>query len=503
METKRAANEHIEKECFIIRETAQAAIEGVLPLPALVRLSDIEPLCIKASIDSAEATVRTGAIDVSGRIRVNVIFRSVRAEDTTEQAHREKGGAFTSSAAFKYSLACDAAEAGMRAEVYATVTTCSFTVGEELMLNAVAGLDCALFAPEGTTGLSFNNDTEVKKKSLSSWQEELIGRTETTIEAETALMANAEPLFASGECCVRNVITGADTAITEGQIMLDMLLSTRSGITEHMVQLPFSAETELTSRCTGEAAAKVKLKDISVCAEDVSSGMVIIRAALEVSVYSVAKKDVELYEDAFCPLTRQCAITEKVNIMQRGRRKTYRHNISETLPLSDTKSAPNGEIACMAMPYITDSYVKDGILHADGVICINAALRTGADDAYTFTAEVPFFSETQYAFCDTSGVFAEARCLSASLMLTGSGMMLECALEITAVPYTIVSTTAVCEMGGAQQTDSHHALILYYAAEGETPFDIAKRYFLSVDKIRSAADGNDILSEGDRLMFLS
>lgn len=502
METKRAAIEHIKNESFIIRETAQAAIEGALPLPAGVRLGDIEPICIKASIDYAEAAVRTGAIDISGRIRVNVIFKSAKAEDTAEQVYRERGGAFTSSAAFKYSLACDAAETGMRAEVYSTVTACSFTVGEELMLNAVAGLDCALFAAEGTRVPSLGNDIEVKTKSLSSWQEELIGRTETTIEAETALMANAEPIFASGECCVRNAITGADTAIIEGQLMLDMLLSTRSGMTEHMVQLPFSVEAELTKRCTGEAAAKVKLKDISVCAEDVSSGMATVRAALEISVYSASKNEGEICEDAFCPLTGQCAVTENVGIMQRGRRKAYRHNISEVLPLSDAQSTPNGVICCMAMPYITDSYVKDGILHADGVICVNAALRSGTAEAYTFTTEVPFFSEAQYAFDDTNGVFAEVRCLSSSLMLTGGGMMLECALEISAVPYTILNTTAVCEMGEAQQTASHHALVLYYAAEGETPFDIAKRYFLSVDKIRSAANGSTTLNEGDRLIFL-
>ncbi len=503
MEIKEAANEYIENEFFITRESAQTAIEGTLPLPAGVRLCDIEPLCIKASIDNAEAAVRGGFIDVSGRIRVNVIFRSIKKEDAEEEAYREKGGAFTSSAAFKYSLECNAAQADMRAEVYAAVTECSFTVGDELMLNAAVGLDCALFAPESTKTISLTDGAEVKTRRILSWQEELIGRTETNIEAETALMANAEPLFASGECYVRNVITGADTALTEGQLMLDMLLCTRNGIVSHMVQLPFSTETELKKRCTGEAVATVKPKDIYVCAEDVSSGMATIRATLEVSVYSCTKSENELYEDAFYPSARQCAVTENVNIMRRGKRKVLRHSVSEAVPIGDAYTAPNGVICCAAMPYITDSFVNDGVLRVDGVICVNAALRSGTADAYSLSAEIPFFCETQYAFDDTDGVFAAAKCLSASLMLTGGALMLECALEISAVPYSILNTTRVCEMGQAQNAAHSHSVVLYYAAEGETPFDIAKRYFLSVDKICAAANGAEVLSEGDRLIFLS
>ena len=40
------------------RESAEAAIEGALPLPAGIRLGDIEPLCAAARVEAAAHYLR-------------------------------------------------------------------------------------------------------------------------------------------------------------------------------------------------------------------------------------------------------------------------------------------------------------------------------------------------------------------------------------------------------------------------------------------------------------
>ena len=106
------------------------------------------------------------------------------------------------------------------------------------MLNGIDGAEC-----------------EMKHECICTCTEALIGQSETDFETETALPAGTEPLFASGECSVRSVTPGGDTAIIEGQLCLDLLLCSRAGLTAHAVQFPFTIEAELDSRAEGDAYA--------------------------------------------------------------------------------------------------------------------------------------------------------------------------------------------------------------------------------------------------------
>ena len=92
------------------RESAEAAIEGALPLPAGIRLGEIEPRCAAARVEAAAATAHDGRIDIEGKLKVSVIFRNAVREmipsgDGADNANEdtaaaEKGGAFASGAAF-------------------------------------------------------------------------------------------------------------------------------------------------------------------------------------------------------------------------------------------------------------------------------------------------------------------------------------------------------------------------------------------------------------------
>ena len=62
------------------RESAEAAIEGALPLPAGIRLGDIEPLCAAARVEAAAAAAHDGRIDIEGKLKVSVIFRNAVRE---------------------------------------------------------------------------------------------------------------------------------------------------------------------------------------------------------------------------------------------------------------------------------------------------------------------------------------------------------------------------------------------------------------------------------------
>ena len=443
------------------RESAEAAIEGALPLPAGIRLGDIEPLCAAARVEAAAAAAHDGRIDIEGKLKVSVIFRNAVREmipsgdgaDNAEEdtAAAEKGGAFTSGAAFKYSIACDAAREGMRAEVTAYVTSCTLSAAGELMLSAVAGLDCAVY---DTSPLPMLNgidgaECEMKHECICTCTEALIGQSETDFETETALPAGTEPLFASGECSVRSVTPGGDTAIIEGQLCLDLLLCSRAGLTAHAVQFPFTIEAELDSRAEGDAYATVSLKDIYISPADASSGIAAVRARLAVSIYQTEQSETAICTDAFIPYHSCQMQTESASIMQRMRRKTFRYTLSENIPLPDGTGGAKSAICCAAMPYVTTAEVKNGVLSIEGIITLNCALRTAEPNALTFASQLPFLCETQYTGADAEAADASVKCLSCTLMLTGGMLTAECVLELSAVPYTLTGMTIVSAAGEA------------------------------------------------------
>lgn len=493
------------------RESAEAAIEGALPLPAGIRLGDIEPLCAAARVEAAAATAHDGRIDIEGKLKVSVIFRNAVREmipsgDGADNANEdtaaaEKGGAFTSGAAFKYSIACDAAREGMRAEVTAYVTSCTLSAAGELMLSAVAGLDCAVY---DTSPLPMLNgidgaECEMKHECICTCTEALIGQSETDFETETALPAGTEPLFASGECSVRSVTPGGDTAIIEGQLCLDLLLCSRAGLTAHAVQFPFTIEAELDSRADGDAYATVSLKDIYISPADASSGIAAVRARLAVSIYQTEQSETAICTDAFIPYHSCQMQTESASIMQRMRRKTFRYTLSENIPLPDGTGGAKSAICCAAMPYVTTAEVKNGVLSIDGIITLNCALRTAEPNALTFASQLPFLCETQYTGADADAADASVKCLSCTLMLTGGMLTAECVLELSAVPYTLTGMTIVSAAGEAEPVKRQRAIIVYFASANETRFDVAKRYSLPVSSI---AAGGDTLCEGEKLTFL-
>ena len=448
------------------RESAEAAIEGALPLPAGIRLGDIEPLCAAARVEAAAATAHDGRIDIEGKLKVSVIFRNAVREmipsgDSADNANED-------------TAAAEKAVAGLDCAVYDTSPL--------PMLNGIDGAEC-----------------EMKHECICTCTETLIGQSETDFETETALPAGTEPLFASGECSVRSVTPGGDTAIIEGQLCLDLLLCSRAGLTAHAVQFPFTIEAELDSRAEGDAYATVSLKDIYISPADASSGIAAVRARLAVSIYQTEQSETAICTDAFIPYHSCQMQTESASIMQRMRRKTFRYTLSENIPLPDGTGGAKSAICCAAMPYVTTAEVKNGVLSIEGIITLNCALRTAEPNALTFASQLPFLCETQYTGADADAADASVKCLSCTLMLTGGMLTAECVLELSAVPYTLSDMSIVSAAGEAEPVKRQRAIIVYFASANETRFDVAKRYSLPVSSI---AAGGDTLCEGEKLTFL-
>lgn len=516
-------------ERMVARTSAQTSIEGALPLPAGRRLSDTEIVCCSASASVTKATAAEGMICVEGRLSVNVICRESMAAalpssgsdggadgeqaeaERAEQAQSERGGAFTSSAAFKYNVAMDAVHEGMRAEVSADVVSIELRSGMELTVEAAVQLECSAFMAEPVRALDgiARAQCEFMRTDLLTFNEKAIGSSETAFEAEAALPAGAEPIFATGEAFVRDVNTGSDTAMIEGQLMIKLIMLSGGGIMSHIMQLPFSIEADLDERAAGDTFAFVNVNDIDVRPLDASSGMGLVKAVLSAEVFASEQTALCVPSDAFIPKEAFVSVLEPTCVICRLKRKNFRCTVNETVQLPENSPSANAVICCFAMPYVTNAYVKSSVLSVEGVIFMRCALRTASGAVLSFPAEVPFLCETQYQGQDCDSAFARVRCLSASISLATNeqgALNVECALDISAVPYCVNELNVLTGMTECEPVKRSRQVIMYFASEGETAFDIAKRYSLPVKSVLEAAcqdQPSGKLHEGDRLIFLS
>ena len=76
------------------------------------------------------------------------------------------------------------------------------------------------------------------------------------------------------------------------------------------------------------------------------------------------------------------------------------------------------------------------------------------------------------------------------------------------MPYCVNELNVLTGMTECEPVKRSRQVIMYFASEGETAFDIAKRYSLPVKSVLEAAAAcqdqpSGKLHEGDRLIFLS
>lgn len=480
------------------RTISQSLIRSELPLPEGRDVSEV--LLVQARATTETAACGRGVVEVGGRLELNCVCRGLSGEIY----------GFSAGSAFTHSIPMDRAEETMAAEVTAQVLECGASPdGLRLQLNAVLELSAFLIVPVKTpflTGVSGASAMEQRKKSLSVSRKVCLGETTLRLREENDAHGVMALLVYSGETEVTKVhFSGANLCETEGKVLVTALVETENGSFRQMLfSLPFTCSFDAAFQ--PDVWVEATLVSLSVIAADVSFGVADTEAVVKLSLMGVETVEHEVLEDAYaCDGGCTCNQLRVDRLLCRGcGEKTFTLTENVLIPentagaaLPDAKRA----VAAYAMPAVTGLFQREGCLYADAMLLTGVLYEDGDGRLRHFTEDIPVQLGFDAPF--TPDAVVELCTLSTEAAGAGRTLSVTYTLRGRAVLYDTEGTLLAESLTPGTAGKAHSGILLYAAGEGETAWDVGKRFQVPVDALHTWNGAlSEPLSDGQMIVLI-
>lgn len=483
----------IDAERLTAELTAQIAIRGELPSPD-GRVPQGEPCCAASVvIDAAEAA--HGEVHVVGRIPV-----LVTCFDADGQAF-----AYESAASFEKTVDAPGAAPGMTARASAVIETMqAYASGNGVRLEANAEIDVRVYSSvpmKVLGGVSGMDDLELKTERAATGRPVRVGGATVRMREELAADGVSEIVSCTGVISVREAVADQEGTAVGGVITVTAVCRGSDGRTGTLCrQAPFRERLSL-DRPAAAPYCSAELKSLYLRSPGEGLGILVMEAEAEFTLWDAQSFEAELPTDAFSPTVGFDALTERTVLTQAMGRVSRQVSLREELALPPEASDPERVLCVNARPIVTDSVLDGGKLTVRGVVATQVVYQSTAGRVAAFTRDVPFETETEAPASDAAFVRAECAAYAEGF-----------AERSLAVTYTLVLDAefearhplpVLTGLAEHEKTESAGGVLLCFASEGETAFDVAKRYSVPCAAVRRLnPEASEPYGEGERLILI-
>ncbi len=487
--------------------TAEAEVEGELPLPEGRRAADTEVLASRGFVSVTKCTAAQDAVVTEGRVRVQLVCR-----DTSYLPGEGEGAAaglfaFSTSASFRHTAQCDGAKEGMRAEAYAEMLTTEVATGARLAFNAAVELKIAVTECAGrrTVAEVRGGDAEFLREKRRSCRVETLADFETRVRGQTSARGIERVLCTQAFVNVRSARAVSDTAFVEGTASVASLVQTDAGgLDSFTAGFPVSLEIPLSAAAEGTVFAH------SVCAEAEAyvsdAGEMCMEIALRTTVYDVCDNECEVNADAYMPGAQYRAVRDSLTVLDRMEPEAVVCRVDERFDPSEgvSQGAPAVVRAlwCAASPVVTSCTSGDGALRVEGVLGVSAVYEAEGGAIMRAQTQFPFEGALECALPQDAAAFARAQLTQCALSASGGKLALSADICVAVFPYAAENITILTGFEERKADVGPRSLILCYAGEGETLFCVGRRYDVPTCAIKrpTGATGEPVC--GEPLIFI-
>lgn len=483
----------IDAERLTAELTAQIAIKGDLPSPD-GRAPQGEPCCAASVlIDAAEAA--HGEVRIAGRIPV-----LVTCFDGDGQAF-----AYESAASFEKTVEAPGAAPGMTAVASAVIETMkAYASGSGVRLEANAEISVRVYSSvpmKVMGGVSGIDDLELKTESASTGRAVRVGGGVARLREELAADGVTDVISCEGVISVREATSELDGVAVGGVITVTAVYRGADGRTGTLCrQAPFREKISLDRPAAAPYCTAV-MRSVYLRSPGEGLGILAMEAEAEFTLWDAQSFDVSLPTDAFSPTVGFDALTERTVFTRAMGRSSRQVSLREELTLPLGASEPGRVLCVNARPIVTDTVLEERTLTVRGVISTQVVYQSTAGRTAAFTEDLPFETETDAPAADA--VFVSASCAA-----YGEGF----ADRTLAVTYTLVldaefearrSVAVLTGLAERERTETAGGVLLCFASEGETAFDVAKRYSVPCAAVRRLnPEAAEPYGEGERLILI-
>ncbi|MEL7608790.1 MAG: SPOCS domain-containing protein [Bacillota bacterium] len=476
---------------------AQAVVEGELPLP--LEHSEAEKvLDAVGSITLLSVEVLAGMIMLDGTLAVDVICISPEGEPFS----------FRSKSNFRHTVNVEGAAVGMNARVQPVLQTLTVAPKSQnsLKLDALVDLYCRVSdrSPMRVmTGILGVNDLETLSNPVAISANENLGDVSARVREEIAAPNIVNVLSSTAEVELNPVEMEDNKALVEGVVNVNAICENNEGeLVELNQAIPFGELAPLNANHAGnEISAQANVAQLLVRPLGEGFDAVSVEAVVDVALENVSQSNPEVLADAYSPSTPiQCnkeSVSASCYYPPQSKKLTLRETVAVPSELPDIASC----VYVRAHPVITASAVADGKLALDGLIFTRVVYRSGQGSLECFVEDIPFLLEMEVPRGATDADVS-VKCLSAGASGAGRSVEVCYTILVCATPFALTQTEVVTGVSPAEAEEAPKGIVVYFAGNGETLWDVAKR-FCTTKKALLSTNPNlaEPLKEGQKLVL--
>ncbi len=485
----------------VYRGTAQVELEGAVPLPNNIN-AVAELIDYSAAVDVVSCRTEAGQVLVQGGIELQIA--ALGAD--------EKPFAFTSESDFTCNTQADGIELGMNADALPLLKSLSLRPGSAGQLQFAAVIDLELTvttaAPMKTlAGISGLADMEMKQQELRTARRVELANETIRLGEEISSDGVDEVLKYDLQLSVRDTSIENGNACISGMLQFNALCRSSDGELMQLTRsIPFRESLALNGS-SDEIYALAELRQTDVHSLGTEFSLVAVDADVNFRIFGMRRGSLNLPTDAFSPSLDFTCIREQVRVLNSEGGASGQYSVRDNINVPEGYPDIFTALHASTNPIVTGIVFEDGAMHADGLLMTRFVYRSSDNSLHSFVEDVPF-SISMAAPIETS--FVRLKLFAQPSITGGGGRTAQIAFSMDACAeffneVMVNAVTGIVENASGIETDSAFAdgIIIYNACEGETFFDIAKRFRISSSEVIALnPDAVEPMQNGDRILLV-
>ena len=488
----------------VLNVSSQALFDGVISLSSSQNdLSEVLFADGYASLAGVETLENRIILD--GVIHYSIIYRDVDGEIDCQK----------SMSSFRHSMDAVGVTTKTSVNINVSLTETENHVKNErsISVSGVVDIDALCFTEQTIDMVEQTPNIQVKQSTVTINRVTSIERHHITITEEKRLAQTLPPIkkvaFANGFPSLTSIKTEDDRTIVEGEINVNVLYLTQ----EEEAPLSLTAQTlsvgEMlpvsSTQKSSHIFGRMSIDKLDVTVVDEEQDIIRISADLTITLMFVSTVTVPVLTAAY---SMQTMLEEDVKTMNAC---SSINHLAETTLIRDTLSLGNPKavrIICSSGKAIVSKTVcGNDILHVEGIILYNVCYCT-EEGMVSKVIERPFQVEISAPGL-TSKHNSLAIAVVKSVQTDGSGRDINVSSLIVIDAYFFLDQsfpvlTGLTDLNQPPMKTS--GLIVYFADEGDTLWDVSKRFLIDTNSILSYNPDiaeNDTLSSGQKLLLFT
>lgn len=466
----------------------QAVVEGEVALPGGLR-EETRVLSCEAMAVAERSSAENGRVVLDGKVTFHVLYTQ---GDPTKISALEAGADFTHTADIP------GAQSGMNAPVSLMVEHVEANAqGGRLHLTAVVRVHSRVFTDEplsAVTGVRGAEGLMSRSENLRSIRTMGFGAQDVLIRDECELgsaLQITDTLYATALASVQDVSGGEGRATLSGTIQLEVthlseMPSRPVVITRHSI--PFEESVVISGESGGELCCSAVVRDVAVLSQEgAQEGERTLRAEVLLGLRAecVQSRDVCLLLDAYTTQGDVLGIETQDVSRATARRWLHTAESGKITLMLDGQPPVRTPVKATLRPVITGLARTGGKLAAEGMMEITLLYMTDDDPApQVFSAEEPFAAVFA---CDPS--LLDSVVLTASnadpLTVTSDRVEIKYILHLDCSDVQLSAQPLVTQVSARTAPPQEPGIVLCFSRAGETVWELAKRYRVSPESLRS------------------